>query len=638
MEVTPGYKQTEVGVIPEDWGIRTVFEIAGYQKARFDDGDWIEAEHISDGGYRIVQTGNIGMGKFVEKDAKKYIYESSFEKLKCKELIPGDILICRLAEPAGRACILPNLAETKVVTAVDVTIFRPAEIVADRSYLVQYFSTPQWFESVLEQVGGTTHKRISRSALGNIKVPCPNDLDEQRTIAAALNDMDALLDGLDRLIAKKRAIKQATMQQLLTGQTRLPGFNRDWEVKRLGDHLTFLKNGVNSRAELSWGDDVLYLHYGDIHGSSRVMLDPASVEMPSLPRVKASRLDRLQNGDLIFADASEDMDGIGKSVEIQNATGINLVSGLHTIVIRFDKSVLADGFKAYIQFIPKFHDHLRQLAAGTKVYATNRAHIASAELRLPSIDEQQAISSLLIDMEAEITALETRHIKTRALKQAMMQELLTGRTRLVKSTEKPDEEAAAQTEGRKANVHFLRSVLAAEIIDQLHEQPTFGHVKFEKMMFLAEHLCEVDIGSTYHRKAAGPYDNRALRSIDSQLQKQQWFEARKQEGRYQYVPLAKRGGHKPYFDRHFSGIVETFEKILSTFKTAKSEQCEIVATLLVAWSDLLREKGAVSDEMIVHEVLYNWHEAKQRISEDRWLKALRWMREKGFVPKGVTLP
>ncbi|MFY2629407.1 hypothetical protein, partial [Achromobacter dolens] len=74
---------------------------------------------------------------------------------------------------------------------------------------------------------------------------------------------------------------------------------------------------------------------------------------------------RLQNGDLIFADASEDMDGVGKSVEIQNATGIELVSGLYTIAIRFDKSVLADGFKAYIQFIPKFRVHLRQLAAGT---------------------------------------------------------------------------------------------------------------------------------------------------------------------------------------------------------------------------------------------------------------------------------
>ncbi|MEJ0003738.1 MAG: hypothetical protein WDN30_09470 [Pararobbsia sp.] len=148
----------------------------------------------------------------------------------------------------------------------------------------------------------------------------------------------------------------------------------------------------------------------------------------------------------------------------------------------------------------------------------------------------------------------------------------------------------------------------------------------------------MDTGSTYHRKAAGPYDNRALRSIDSQLQKQQWFEALKQDERYQYVPLAKRGDRKPYFDRHFSGIAERLEKILGTFKIAKTEQCEIVATLLTAWSDLLREERTVSDEMIVHEVLHNWHEAKQRKPEDHWLKALVWMRKKGFVPNGAILP
>lgn len=625
MEVKPGYKQTEVGVIPEDWRMVRLGDIAVIK-----DGTHQTPKYVSFGvpfySVEQVTSGNFSDTKYISPEEHKFLTRS------CK-IEKGDLLMTRIG----------SIGDCKLIDwEVDASFYVSLALLkihgASAGYVEQYSKSLSFKREVeLHSLPSAIPKKINLGPISDIRLPIPSP-EEQYAIATALSDMDALLDGLNRLIAKKRAIKQATMQQLLTGQTRLPGFSGDWEVKRLGDHLTFLKNGVNSRAELSWSDDVLYLHYGDIHGSSQVMLDPVSVEMPSLPRVKASRLDRLQNGDLIFADASEDMDGIGKSVEIQNATGVDLVSGLHTIAIRFDKSVLVDDFKAYIQFIPKFRDHLRQLAAGTKVYATNRAHIASAELRLPGIDEQQAISSLLIDMEAEITALETRHIKTRALKQAMMQELLTGRMRLVKSAEKPDEEAAAQTEGRKANVHFLRSVLAAEIIDQLHDQPTFGHVKFEKMMFLAEHLCQVDTGSTYHRKAAGPYDNRALRSIDSQLQKQQWFEARKQEGRYQYVPLAKHGGHKPYFERHFSGIGETLEKILSAFKTAKTEQCEIVATLLAAWSDLLREKGTVSDEMIVHEVLHNWHEAKQRIPEDRWLMALGWMREKGFVPKGVTLP
>ena len=252
---------------------------------------------------------------------------------------------------------------------------------------------------------------------------------EQRIITEVLSDVDALLAGLDRLIAKKRNLKQAAMQQLLTGQTRLPGFQGEWEVKRLGEHVSFLKNGVHSRAELTTNGPIKNLHYGDIHACGSVTLDPSS--MPSLSSDRARALGRLMDGDLVFVDASEDLDGVGKSVEIVGAAGVQFVAGLHTIAARFDPVVLAHGFKAYLQFCPPFRLHLRRLAAGTKVYATSRGHIASAEIPLPNVQEQTAIAGVLSDMDAELTPLEARRNKTRALKQAMMQELLTGRTRLV---------------------------------------------------------------------------------------------------------------------------------------------------------------------------------------------------------------
>lgn len=270
---------------------------------------------------------------------------------------------------------------------------------------------------------------VEMPALKAYHIPLP-PMKEQQAISSALTDVDALISSLDQLISKKRDIQQATMQQLLTGQSRLPGFSGAWTVKRLGDHLSFLKNGTNSRAELSTEGDIHYLHYGDIHGSQHLLLNPAKTSMPCLPRDKAKRLDRLENGDLIFADASEDLDGVGKSVEVQLPEGMELVSGLHTIAVRFDKKVMTDGFKAYLQFIPTFRSHLRQLAAGTKVYATNRTHIASAEIKIPGIEEQAAISIILSDMDVELAALETRRDKARQLKQGMMQELLTGRIRL----------------------------------------------------------------------------------------------------------------------------------------------------------------------------------------------------------------
>ncbi|WDL18892.1 restriction endonuclease subunit S [Xanthomonas campestris] len=397
MEVKPGYKQADVGVIPDGWCIRAVFEIAGYQKGRFDDGDWIESEHITNGGYRIVQTGNIGIGEFIEKESRKYIYESSFDKLKCKELIPGDLLICRLAEPAGRACILPDLGETKVVTAVDVTIFRPSEIDADRRYLVQYFSTAKWFESVLEQVGGTTHKRISRSALGNIKVPLPSNLNEQRAIAAALSDMDALLSGLDRLITKKRAIKQAAMQQLLTGQSRLPGFSGEWDVKKLGDALV-IKHG-KSQKDVEANDGVY-----------PVLATGGQIGLASLPIYqKPSVL-------------------IGRKGTINQPQYMD--QPFWSVDTLFYSEMKSGNLAKFFYYRFCIIDWM-QYNEASGVPSLSAKTIEAIECSLPDSAEQAAVATVLSDMDTEISVLEARRTKTRSLKQAMMQELLTGRTRLI---------------------------------------------------------------------------------------------------------------------------------------------------------------------------------------------------------------
>lgn len=204
----------------EGWEEKTLHELADNKKELFDDGDWIEAEHITDNGIRIIQTGNIGVGCYVEKENKKYIFEDSFYKLKCKQLIEGDLLICRLAEPAGRACVLPNIGESRIVTSVDVTIFRPRPEVANRVFLANLFSTSDWFSKVIERVGGTTHKRISRSSLGKISISMPK-IDVQNHIATILLDMDNEINELEKQLEKYKMMKQGMMQSLLTGKIRL---------------------------------------------------------------------------------------------------------------------------------------------------------------------------------------------------------------------------------------------------------------------------------------------------------------------------------------------------------------------------------------------------------------------------------
>lgn len=204
----------------ENWKETTLVELCDNKKEFFDDGDWIEAEHITDSGIRLIQTGNIGVGAFLDRSDRKYIYESSFHSLKCKPLQEGDLLVCRLADPEGRACILPKLDEDKVITSVDVTICRPLANKANRQFLVQLFSTDAWLTAIAERSGGTTHKRIARGSLGKLEFKIPA-LDEQKSTAAIFADIDTDILAIENRLQKARLVKQGMMQELLTGRIRL---------------------------------------------------------------------------------------------------------------------------------------------------------------------------------------------------------------------------------------------------------------------------------------------------------------------------------------------------------------------------------------------------------------------------------
>ena len=157
----------------------------------FIDGDWIEAKDQSNSGIRLIQTGNIGTTDYLEKENKKWVSEETFEKLRCKEIYKGDILISRLPEPAGRACILPDLG-TRMITAVDCTIVRPSWEY-DNKYVVQYLSTPMYFKVVNSFIGGGTRQRISRSNLSEIGIPIPSSLEEQRSLGEYFSNLDNLI-------------------------------------------------------------------------------------------------------------------------------------------------------------------------------------------------------------------------------------------------------------------------------------------------------------------------------------------------------------------------------------------------------------------------------------------------------------
>ena len=180
---------------------------------KFTDGDWIEAKDQSDSGVRLVQTGNVGVTEYLDKpNNKKWISEETFNRLHCEEVLPGDILISRLPEPAGRACIMPAL-ETKMITAVDCTIVRTAPEINNK-FLVQYLSSQSYFKEVNTCLAGGTRQRISRSNLANFDIPVPTDKAEQDAIGEFLDNLDNLITLHQRELEKIISVRKAMIERM----------------------------------------------------------------------------------------------------------------------------------------------------------------------------------------------------------------------------------------------------------------------------------------------------------------------------------------------------------------------------------------------------------------------------------------
>ena len=215
---------------------------------KFDDGDWIEAKDQSTEGVRLVQTGNVGVTDFIDKpDNKKWISEETFEQLHCEEIFPGDILISRLPEPAGRACIVPETG-TRMITAVDCTIARTSSENSP-DFIVQCLSTPGYFNWVNTCLTGGTRQRISRSTLADYDVTVPSTIAEQKAIGVYFNSLDQLVTLHQRKLDALKNIKKALLASMFpedgesTPKIRFKGFTDSWEQRKLIDEVFSIDTG-----------------------------------------------------------------------------------------------------------------------------------------------------------------------------------------------------------------------------------------------------------------------------------------------------------------------------------------------------------------------------------------------------------
>ncbi|MHB8181792.1 MAG: restriction endonuclease subunit S [Acidithiobacillus ferrivorans] len=273
---------------------------------------------------------------------------------------------------------------------------------------------------------GNAIKTIGLSYFKKMVIPLP-PLPEQTAIATTLSDVDALISSLDALISKKKQIKQGAMQELLSGKRRLPGFSGEWEVKRLGEFGSTY-GGLTGKTKSDFGSGkAFYITFMNI--MSNVIINASEFDMVKIG--SNEKQNRVLDNDIFFNGSSETPEEVGLCAVLQTKVE-NVYLNSFCFGYRLHINESADGlFLAYHFRSNVGRELLKSLAQGATRYNLSKKALLKVAFPLPPLPEQQAIAAILSDMDAEITTLESRKNKTKLLKQGMMQELLTGRIRLI---------------------------------------------------------------------------------------------------------------------------------------------------------------------------------------------------------------
>ncbi|MBI2944436.1 MAG: restriction endonuclease subunit S [Candidatus Wallbacteria bacterium] len=387
MEVRPGYKLTEVGVIPEEWNVVSISSVAAFTSGQGINVATLAEERSHD--CPIPVYGGNGIAGYTSATLTN----------------EPTVVVGRVGQRCGEV----HLTEG------------PAWITDNALYPRRFLKKPdvRYLALAMQATGlnGVRNRNdlplITQSILHSVRFPLPPTEAEQRAIAAALSDVDALLDGLGRLIAKKRDIKQAATQQLLTGAIRLPGFHGEWEPVEFGD-VACIRNTKVVASATSAGTLCVELEFID-QGSGRLLSSAGAT-------VSSSRYS-FMIGDVLFGRLRAYL----RKYWLATFSGV-CSTEIWPLIAREER--LTCGFLHLLVQTTEFMN-AAGVSYGTHMPRSDWSVLRKLFVRLPPLPEQSAIAAILSDMDAELAALEARRDKTRALKQAMMQELLTGRTRLV---------------------------------------------------------------------------------------------------------------------------------------------------------------------------------------------------------------
>ena len=602
--------------VPDGWSKATLGEVTTV-KARIGWRGLAASEYTEDGPFLIagkhIRSGTIDWAKC--DHLSTFRYDESPEI----QLRAGDVILSKDGS-IGNPALIEELPGPATINGTMMMV-RSEKSHLEPSYLYQVVCGADFNRMIREKVSGSSIPHIFQRDIVHFPVVLP-PLEEQRWIAEVLRSVDEAIATNAALLNGVKAAKQGAMEAALS-----EGFDEVLLETLLADTRYPMRSGPFGSALLKselQPEGIPFLGIDNVH-VERFM--PVYRRFVSDEKYRELARYTVFPGDVMVTI----MGTVGRCCVVPPDVGV-AISSKHVWTLTIDQDRYSPALLAWqINHSPAVLAQLQGSAQGGIMSAISSGTLRELLVPLPSPDEVREIEDLLLSFNRQIAALEAEQEAANAMKAALMSDLLSGRVRV------PSVEATSP-KAKTVPAAFKRAVFAAEVVHQLHRDQKFGSVKHEKIV----HLCELhldlhtDLDRHAYKKAAGPYDPSARRSVERILRDQKWFATSKPDGkRVVYTPLEKVGGHQTYYSRYFGERQLAIQSIINLLRPLGTEQCEIVATLYAVWNDFLLDGRQPTDDEIVASVLNEWHPSKKQIAEGRWRDALPWMRKHELVPRGT---
>lgn len=444
------------------------------------------------------------------------------------------------------------------------------------SYVLYDMNLNQYSESSAQP--GLSVKKILE-----LEYPIPKNKEEQTAIAKALSDVDSLISSLQKLIEKEKAIKQGAMQELLTGKKRLPGFSEEWSKQQLGDICNIVNGGTPSTSIAEfWNGKILWCTPTDITSCSTKYIYTTESKITE-SGLKASSATLLPKGALLLCSRAT----IGEVRIAGNTICTN--QGFKSLVVHQN---ISNEWLYYMVHVLK--SNMLEKAIGSTFLEISKKDLAELDIIVPEFTEQKAIAQVLSDMDSEIEQLEKKLAKYQQIKQGMMQELLTGRIRLVDADRKEQPKTQILQERQPAhNQHFDDAVMIAGIVNAFYsEKYPLGRKKVQKLLYLVRRKEQADI-SAFHKKAAGPYaDEVRYKGGEPIAQKNKYIQVKRSEKSSRFEKGVQMQQAMAYLQEW--GKQADIDWLVSQFQYTSVDELELLATVDMAICDLRREGKEIS--------------------------------------------